>query len=96
MTREDTVHLVPMDPDEISAWEWIARLYEGTPPMSGFWVRDHKENTLGALLLIGYMSGPIHAEKWDPILEDFFFAGITHRVLSQGVHRVLEAHPQNS
>jgi hypothetical protein len=92
---DTTVTLTPMTATQIADWEWIGSPMEGTAPMSGYEIRNTTGTLLGVLLCRGYLTGPIHAEYYDPAVDDFFFAGETQRVLTQGVARVLEQYERH-
>ncbi|MFI7359732.1 hypothetical protein ACIBTP_38100 [Streptomyces avidinii] len=88
---ETEVLLVRMSGQQVSRWNWIGDMWVGDYPFEGHEVRDTTGALLGVILLRGHLVGSIHVEWYDPQADDFFAAGETHRVLTAGIFRVLEA-----
>ncbi|UQA95651.1 hypothetical protein [Streptomyces halobius] len=66
------------------------RHVDGTNPVTGYEVRDTTGALLGAILPLGHMARHLHVEWYDPATEEFYVAGETDAVLTQGVHRVFD------
>lgn len=85
---DTTVLLVRMGLQELRSWNWIGD--DLKHPMEGYEVRDVTGALLGVFLVVGHLTGWIHAEYYDPEADDFFAAGDCAQVSTQGVARVLE------
>lgn len=92
MTFADvTVLLVRMTAAQVSAWKWIGDETAGQDPVEGYEVRDTTGALLGVVVPLGHRARRLHAEWYDPQADDFFPAGETDAVLTQGIARVLDA-----
>ncbi|MEV3895341.1 hypothetical protein [Streptomyces anulatus] len=92
---ETTVLLVRMSSVQVSAWKWIGDEMRGEDPVSGWEVRDTTGALLGVILPLGHKASRLHAEWYDPQADDFFPAGETANVLTQGIARVLDCRARN-
>lgn len=90
--EEVTLILVRMTPAQVATWKWVGDMWNGTDPVQGYEVRDTTGALLGVLLPLGHTARHIHAEWFDPATEEFYAAGETDAVLTQGMHRVLDAY----
>ncbi|MDN3056878.1 hypothetical protein PH213_20450 [Streptomyces sp. SRF1] len=89
--RDVTVLLVRMTAAQIQAWKWLGDEWTGQDPVTGYEVRDTTGALLGVIVPLGHAAHSMHVEWYDPIAADFFTAGQTDCVLTQGVARILEA-----
>ncbi|WP_431983934.1 hypothetical protein [Streptomyces qinglanensis] len=86
---DTTVLLIRMTAAHVRCWSWAGDMWDGTTPTHGYEVRDATGALLGALLPLGHMARHCHVEWYDPAAADFFPAGETDAVLTQGIARIL-------
>ncbi|MEU9033789.1 hypothetical protein AB0D45_02575 [Streptomyces sp. NPDC048352] len=90
--RDVTVLLVRMTAAQVQGWKWIGDEWAGEDPVEGYEVRDTTGALLGAVLPMGHRATRLHAEFYDPQVDDFFPAGETNAaVMTQGIARVIDA-----
>ncbi|WP_405759481.1 hypothetical protein OG234_13365 [Streptomyces sp. NBC_01420] len=85
-----TVLLVRMTAAQVSDWKWIGDETTGQDPVEGYEIRDTEGALLGAVIPLGHRARRLHVEWYDAEAGDFFPAGETDNVLTQGIARVLE------
>lgn len=96
MTFADiTVLLVRMTAAQVSHWSWVGDMWDGAAPVKGYEVRDATGALLGAILPLGHIARRYHVEWYDPTAEDFFAAGETDAVRTQGVARIIDQRSQH-
>lgn len=84
-----TVLLVRMTAAQVGEWKWVGDEMNGTDPVEGWEVRSADGALLGAILPLGHRASRMHVEYYDPAEGDFFTAGQTGPVLTQGIAHVL-------
>ncbi|MEW2631639.1 hypothetical protein AB0903_08260 [Streptomyces sp. NPDC048389] len=90
--RDVTVLLVRMTAAQVQGWKWIGDEWAGEDPVEGYEVRDTTGALLGLVLPMGHRATRLHAEFYDPQVDDFFPAGETNAaVMTQGIALVLDA-----
>ncbi|MFD7922488.1 hypothetical protein ACFV3R_25090 [Streptomyces sp. NPDC059740] len=90
---EVTLLLVRMTAAQVTAWQWIGDMRNGTEPLEGWEIRDTTGALLGAMLPLGHRAHRLHVEVYNPTTADFYYAGqTTDAIHTQGVSAVLAAY----
>ncbi|WP_309317428.1 hypothetical protein [Streptomyces salinarius] len=91
-----TVLLVRMGLAELRFWsDLLGGQMDGTDPVDGYEVRASDGALLGVILPLGNKASRMHIEWYDPATDDFYPAGRTDTVMTQGISRVLGHYRRN-
>ncbi|WP_328638407.1 hypothetical protein [Streptomyces canus] len=91
-----TVLLVRMGLAELRFWsDLLGGQMNGTAPVDGYEVRATDGALLGVILPLGHQASRMRVEWYDPATDDFYAAGHTDAVMTQGIARVLDHYRRN-
>ncbi|MFZ4160471.1 hypothetical protein ACOZDE_18870 [Streptomyces griseoincarnatus] len=86
-----TVLLVRMSLANLRFWSGLlGGQMDGTAPVDGYEVRASDGALLGVILPLGHRADRMRVEWYDPETDDFYPAGETQAVMTQGVARILD------